>query len=119
MPLSERDRRELHAAVERHLGARAADLLLAMNEPELPFVLRGEMAELRGEMAELRSELRGEMVELRSELRGEMAELRSELRGGMAKLGGEVSKVVPRVWAANLASMVGVAGVVIAAGALL
>jgi hypothetical protein len=45
--ISESERRELHAAVEQGIGTRAADLLLAMTEPELPFVLRAEMADLK------------------------------------------------------------------------
>ena len=158
MALSERDRRELHEIVEEHLGGRAADLVLAMSEPELPAVLRGEMAELRGEtrssgselrgeMAELRgemrslsselraemdtlgselrsemAELRGEMSTLRSELRGEMAELRgemAELRGEMAQLGARVDGHVPKIMAGNIAAMIGVAGLVLAAGVVL
>jgi hypothetical protein len=136
MALSERDRRELHAAVELHLGSRAADLLLAMNEPELPFVLRGEMAELRGAMSALSSELRGEMAELRgemsalsselraematlsTELRGEMAQLRTELRGEIAELRAETKAQLPKLMAANFGAMIGLAGLVVAAGAL-
>ena len=121
MALSERDRRELHGIVEAHLGGRAADLVLAMTEPELPALLRGEMAELRGDMNTLRSELRGEMNMLRSEVRGEMAELRgemAELRGEMAELGAKVDGHVPKIIAANIAAMIGVAGLVLAAGAI-
>lgn len=58
---------------------------------------RGELALLRGEMAELRAELKGEMAELRGEMRSQL----------------------PKLIAANIASMIGVAGLVLAAGALL
>ena len=64
---------------------------------------RGDISELRGEMAELR----GEMAEFRAELRGEMAELRAEVHG-----------LVPKMLVANLASMFGLAGLLIAAGAV-
>ena len=48
---------------------------------------------------------------LGSELRGEMAELRAELKG-------EMKAQLPKLIAANIASMVGVAGLVLAAGAV-
>jgi len=54
--------------------------------------VRGEMAGLRGEMAELR---------------GEIAELRGEMKAQL-----------PRLYAANVASMIGVAGLVLAAAKL-
>ena len=57
------------------------------------------------------SELRGEMAELRGELQGGMA----ELRGEMALLRAHVDAQLPKLIAANIASMVGVAGLVIAA----
>lgn len=85
MAMSERERRELHEVVEQGLGTRAADLLLAMSEPELPSVLRAEMAELRTEMAELRT---------------------------------EVSAQHAKVAVTNIGSMIGLAGLVLAAGAL-
>ena len=132
MALSERDRRELHELVETQLGVRTADLLLAMSEPELPAVLRGEMASLtsglRIEMSELREELRGEMSELRgemSELRGEMSHLREELRGEMSELRGDIAELrgqmaaqVPRFMAVNFAAMIGLGGLVLASAAL-
>jgi hypothetical protein len=58
--------------------------------------LRGEMAELRGEMAQLRGELKGEIAEVRAEVRAQL----------------------PRLIAANVASMIGVSGLVLAAAKL-
>ena len=69
--------------------------------------VRGEMAELWGEMAELRAELKGETAELRAEVRGETTELRGEMRA-----------MLPRLYVANLAGMIGVAGLVLAATSL-
>ena len=54
---------------------------------------RGDIAELRGEMALLRAELKGEITKVQSQL--------------------------PKLIAANIGSMIGVAGVVLAGGALL
>ena len=57
---------------------------------------QADIHELRGEM----SEVRGEM----SEVRGEMAELRAEVHGQL-----------PKLITANIASMIGVAGLVLGA----
>jgi predicted nuclease with TOPRIM domain len=136
--VSDRDRRELHVALERELGTGPATTLMELLPPvgwsdvarQSDLVaIRGEMAELRGElrgeMAELRTELKGEMAELRtelkgemSELRGEMAELRTELKGEIAELRARVDGQLPRLMVANVASMIGVAGLVLAAAKL-
>ena len=117
MPTEDENRRELFDLLEPTIGSRGAALLMARLPPmdwtelatkrdldALRAELRGEMTGLRGEMAELRGEMAG--------LRGEMAELRGELRG-------EMRAQLPKLVAANIASMVGVAGLVLAAGALL
>jgi chromosome segregation ATPase len=94
--------------------------------------VRGEMAEVRGEMAELRAELKGEMAEVRGEMaglraelkgemaevRGEMAGLRAELKGELAELRGDVRAQLPKLITANIASMLGVAGLVLGAAKL-
>ena len=140
--ISDRDRRELFTALEQALGERPAASMMELLPPvgwadvarrsdlvavrgemaELRGELRGEMAELRGEMAELRAELKGEMAELRVELKGEMAELRVELKGEMAELRGEIGQLdgritaqLPKLIAANAASVIAVAGLVLAA----
>jgi hypothetical protein len=119
--VSEHDRRELYEAAEQAWGpapagtlmellppagwgdlVRAGDLALFRSE------LRGEMAELRGEMAELRGELRGEMAGLRGELGGKIDAVRSELDG-------KIAAQLPRLVAVNIASMIGVAGLVLTA----
>jgi hypothetical protein len=110
--VSDQDRRELYEALERRLGQGPAgtmmELLPPVGWPDVArqsdlVAVRGEMAEVRGEMAELR----GEMAELRAELKGEIAELRGELRAQL-----------PRLYAANIASMIGVAGLVLAGSKL-
>ncbi len=125
--VSDSNRHDLYVALEHQLGQGPTDTLMKLLPPVgWADVARASDVEtlgihLRGEMAELRSELRGEMAELRSELRGEMAELRgemAELRGEMAELRGEIKAQLPRLYAANIASMIGVAGLVLAAARL-
>ncbi|MGI8777608.1 MAG: hypothetical protein ACR2LJ_09550 [Acidimicrobiales bacterium] len=122
--VSDSNRHDLYVALEHQLGQGPTDTLMQLLPPVgWADVARASDVEslgihLRGEMAELRSELCGEMVGLRSELRGEMAELRSELRGEMGELRGEIKAQLPRLYAANIASMIGVAGLVLAAARL-
>ena len=92
------DRRELFDLLEAQLGARGASLLMA----NLPPVGWADLA-TKADLAALRSELKGEMAELR----GEMAELRAEMKGQLAGL-------VPKLWAANVATMLGLSGLVFA-----
>jgi hypothetical protein len=115
--VSDQDRRALYTSLSQTLGEHPATVMMELLPPvgwgdvarQSDLVaIRAEMAELRGEMAELRAELKGEMAELR----GEMAELRAEFKG-------EMRAQLPRLIAANIASMVGLAGLVLAAGALL
>ena len=65
--------------------------------------LRGEFAELRGEFAELRGEFR----ELRGEVRGEIGTLRTEIAAQSRS-----------IIYANLATVIGVGGLVLAAARL-
>ena len=108
MTITDRDRRELHAAIEQTLGENVADTLMELlpHQPSTDLVTRGDLfataTELRGEMAELRAELRGEMTELRAELRGEMAELRGEMHLEFARL----QKWAAGVLAANGAALI-------------
>ena len=48
------------------------------------------------------------------ELKGEISELRGELKGELSELRGELASQVPKLWAANAASMFGIAGLVLA-----
>ncbi len=95
------DRRELFDLLEGPLGARAASLLMA----NLPPVGWADLA-TKADLAALRSELSGDMAHVR----GEMA----ELRGEMAELRGEMKGLVPKLWAANVATMLGLSGLVFA-----
>src|SRR6266568_3811554 len=96
--VSDHDRRALFDALEQGLGESPAATLMEL----LPAVGWGDVAR-SSEVAAQGVALRGEMAELK----GEMAELR-----------GEVHAMLPRLIAANIASMIGVAGLVLAAAKL-
>jgi len=114
--VSDSNRHDLYVALEHQLGLGPTETLMQLLPPVgWADVARASDLEslgiaLRGEMSELRADLRGEMSELRAELRGEM----SELRGEMSELRGEIKAQLPRLYAANIASMIGVAGLVLA-----
>lgn len=103
--VSDHDRRDLYDALERRLGEGPAATLMEL----LPPVGWGDVARQSDLVA-----VRGEMAELR----GEMAEFRAELKGEIAELRGEIRAQLPRLYAANVASMIGVAGLVLAAAKL-
>jgi hypothetical protein len=132
---SDEERRIMYDAFEASLGPRPAALVMAHLPPTgwaelatradvhaLATALRGEMAELRaelrGEMSDLRVELKGEMAELRVELKDEIAKLRVELRGEIAAVDKRISGLVPRLVAANVATTVGLFGLVLGAQAV-
>ena len=96
------ERRELFDLLEAGLGSRGAGLLMS----HLPPTGWADLA-TKSDLAALRSELKSDMAELRVE----MADLRTELRTELHdRLGG----LVPRLWAANVATMIGLAGLVFA-----
>ena len=105
MSVSDHDRRLLFDRLESVLGPSEAGVLMELLPPVgwSDVARQSDITALRGEMAELRGELRGEMAELR----GEMVQLRSH-----------VDTQLPKLIAANIASMIGVAGLVLAAGAV-
>jgi hypothetical protein len=66
----------------------------------------------------LRSELRGEFAQLRgeyAELRGEFAELRGEVRGEIGTLRGEIATHMRTIVYANVATIIGIGGLLVAA----
>lgn len=89
--LTDADRRELYALLEAGISARGAELMMEY----LPPVGWADVATKR------------DLDALRAELRGEIAELR-----------GEVRSMLPKLIAANIASMIGMAGLVLAAVSL-
>ena len=88
------DRRRIYVALKQSIGHDPAAILMA----HLPPVGWAELA-TKGDIAEVRGEI--------AEVRGEIAELR-----------GEVRSILPKLVAANIASMIGVAGLVLAAASV-
>lgn len=103
--VSDQDRRVLYASLSQTLGEHPAAVMMEL----LPPVGWGDVARQSDLVA-----IRGEMAELRGELRAEMAGLRGEI----AELRGEMKAQLPKLMAANIASMIGVSGLVLAAAAL-
>ncbi len=98
-------RRRLYDAAARTWGAAEADALMEL----LPPVGWGDLAR-QSDVREARSDLRRELAELRTELKGEMADLKADI----SDLRAEVRTQLPRLVAANIASMLGVAALVAA-----
>ncbi len=114
--VSDQDRRNLSQALERQLGDGPAATMMELLPPVgwADVARQADLVALRGEMSQARGELKGEMAELR----GEMAELRAELKGEIAELRGEVKAQLPKLITANIASMIGISGLVLAAAKL-
>ena len=92
--VSDQDRRLLYEALEQRLGASAAGTLMELLPPVgwADVARQSDLLAIRGEMAQIR---------------GEIAELR-----------GEVKAQLPRLYIANVAAMVGISGLVLAAAKL-
>ena len=96
--VSDQDRRDLYVALERQLGGGPAATMMELLPPVgwADVARQSDLVAIRGEMAGLRADLKGEIAELRGEVRAQF----------------------PRLIAANIASMIGVAGLVLAAAKL-
>lgn len=93
MQVSERKRRELFEALETNLGPEPADTLIEMLSPltsDDPVARKSDIVAVRGEIAEFRGEVRA-----------------------------DIASIMPRLITANIASMFGVAGLVIASAKFL
>ncbi len=131
---SDHERSQLYLALSEHLGRGPADTMMDLLPPMgwADLARRSDVDLVRGEVRSLRAELRGEIDAFRGEVHGQIGSLRGEidsfrgevhgeigsLRGEIGSLRGEVRAVLPRLVAANLASMLGVAGLVLAAARL-
>ncbi len=114
--ISDADRRRLHEALSSSIGPESSEVLMELLPPagwtDLATRTDIEIAktELRMEMQDIRME----MQDIRLDLKGEMADVRIEIQDLRSRLDAQLPKLV----AANIASMLGVAGIVITAGAL-
>jgi len=93
--VSDQARRDLYEVLEQQLGQNQAGTLMELLPPVgwADVARQSDLTALRGEMAQLRGELKGEMAELRAELKAQL----------------------PRLYVANLAAMIGISGLVLAA----
>lgn len=96
------DRRDLFDLLQTSLGSRGAGLLMSY----LPPVGWADLA-TRQDLAALRAELRGDIAELRVDLTTEITALRVDFERRMGGL-------TLRLWAANVATMIGLSGLVFA-----
>ena len=96
--VSDQDRRDLYQALERQLGGGPAATMMELLPPVgwANVARQSDLVAIRGEMAELRADLKGEIAELRGEIRAQL----------------------PKLVAANIASMIGISGLVLAAAKL-
>jgi hypothetical protein len=106
------DRRRLYDVFVRTSGDEEASILMALLPPTGwdDVARQSDIREVRTELASVRAELKADIAELR----GEIAELRAETTGEIAELRAEVHTLFPRLLLANVASMVGIAGLVTA-----
>ncbi len=108
--ISDADRRRLHEALSSSIGPESSEVLMEL----LPPAGWTDLA-TRTDIEIAKTELRMEMQDLRMDLKGEMADVRIEIQDLKSRLDAQLPKLV----AANIASMLGVAGIVVTAGALI
>lgn len=114
MALTHKHRSALYEGLSGIVDEEAVNEMLAYfptrdgDEPISRDFLRAEMSDLRAEMSDLGAELRAEMSDLRADLRTEMGELESRL---VDRIDNKFNQVI----AANLATLVAFAAVMIAA----
>jgi hypothetical protein len=102
----DQDRRDLHAALEHSIGPRPATILMNL----LPPAGYADLAR-RSDVDGLGAALRGEMADLRVD----MSDLRTEMRSGFGDIRIEMQRQFVRFVYTNLALMIAVAGLVLAA----
>ena len=138
--VSSDDREALEAALRRELGSGPAAALLALLPPvnwgdvarqselvpmradvaELKVdvrVLKADVAELKVDVAELKADVRVLKADV-ARLEVDVAEIRADVRvlkDDMADVKVQLAKQIPTLILANIASMLGVAGLVLAA----
>ncbi|MCP4959686.1 MAG: hypothetical protein GY925_10505 [Actinomycetia bacterium] len=142
MMISDAQRRQLHDALAAAIGDQPSELLMELLPPtgwadlatrtdleiartDLRMELHDFRSELKVDIQDLKAELKSDIQQVRTELssdldevRGELQEQRIEFTERFHDLEGRVDAIYPRLVNANIASMAGIAGLVIAAGAL-
>lgn len=108
MPTEDETRRELFDLLEAGISSRGAALLMTY----LPPTGWANLA-TKDDLGAMRAELKGEMAELRGELKAEIGVLKAEIGVLSGKIDGLDSRMgaqVSRLVAANVATIIGLAG---------
>lgn len=104
--ISDADRRRLHDALVKSIGPKPSEVLMEL----LPPAGWTDLA-TRTDIDIAKTELRIEIQDLRNEVQ--------EVRNEVSDLRSRIDAQLPKLVTANIASMIGVAGIVITAGALI
>ena len=122
MSVTEAQRLTLRTSLVAAIGEPATTVLMEAMPPidYDNLATKADMNVLRTDMDARFAMVDARFVALSAELRGEMAELRSELRGEMATLGGdlrgEMASQTRLLVGTHIASMLGVAGLILGFG---
>ncbi len=126
--ITDADRRKLHSALAETIGSEPSGLLMELLPPTGWAHLATQQdidiakTELRIEIHEFRAELKTDIHDLRTELKADIHNLRTELkadiqgvRDEVKDLGARVDSLLPKLISANIVSMIGLVGLMLAA----
>ena len=129
--INDADRRKLFEALREAIGSEPSELLMELLPPTgwAHLATSADVAMVRTDIDIAKTELRIEIQDVRTELKGDIQrldaniqDLRTELKGDIQEVRGEVQDLrgridglVPKLVAANIASMIGIAGLVLGA----
>jgi hypothetical protein len=129
--INDADRRKLFEALREAIGSEPSELLMELLPPTgwAHLATSADVAMVRTDIDIAKTELRIQVQDVRTELKGDIRrldaniqDLRTELKGDIQEVRGEVQDLrgridglVPKLVAANIASMIGIAGLVLGA----
>jgi len=110
--ITDADRRKLYAALSEAIGPKPSDLLMELLPPTgwAHLATQQDIAILRADIDIAKTEVRIEINDLRTELKADIQDVKSEIQ--------DVKNMLPKLIAANIASMIGTAGLVLGAVSL-
>jgi len=115
--ITDADRRKLHSALAETIGSEPSGLLMELLPPTGWAHLATQQdidiakTELRIEIHEFRAELKTDIHDLRTELKADIQGVRDEVKD----LGARVDSLFPKLISANIVSMIGLVGLMLAA----
>jgi len=114
--VNDADRRKLYAALSEAIGPKPSDLLMELLPPTgwAHLATQQDIATVRADIDIAKTELRIEINDLRTELKAEIQDVRIELKSDLQ----DVKNMLPKLIAANIAAMIGTAGLVLGAVAI-